>query len=61
MEPLLTIEHVARLVNRSPKTIRRWIKEGAIAFVQLPGGGYGIRRENFENWIDKRTMKPIRY
>ena len=61
MDELLTVNQVAQKLKKSPKTIRRWIKEGTIAFIKLPKSGYLIKEENLERWIDKHTMRPIKY
>lgn len=57
---LLTLKEVAAKLNVKEKTIRNWVSRNWIAFVKLPGGDLRFREENLENWIDQRTVKPVR-
>jgi excisionase family DNA binding protein len=39
---LLTVAQAATLLNVSERTVRRWIADERIPFLELPGGGYRI-------------------
>lgn len=39
---LLTVAQAATLLNVSDRTIRRWINDEKIPFLELPSGGYRI-------------------
>lgn len=36
---LITVQEFARVCRRSPRTVRRWVREGAVTPVRLPSGG----------------------
>ena len=36
--PALTVNQVARQLHTSPRTVQRWIKEGRLRAIRLPGG-----------------------
>jgi len=59
MSNLLTIKQVAEKLNVSIRTIERMQQNGEIAFVKI-GKCVRMREEYLENWIDKRTVKPLR-
>ena len=44
--PLLTTTEVAEACNVEPETVRRWVREGRIAAITLPGGLKRFRRED---------------
>jgi excisionase family DNA binding protein len=58
-EEYLTVNEVAELLKVHRSTVERWIKAGRIVFAKLPGGDVRIKKEFFDNWIDKRTVKAI--
>lgn len=49
MSELLTVSEVAELLRVDDTTVRRWVKQGALEGVMLPGGGvrqgYRIKRK----------------
>lgn len=47
-EPLLTAAEVAAEVRMDPETIRRWVREGKLTAITLPGGHKRFRREDIE-------------
>ena len=50
-EPLLNVREVAELLRVHPLTVRRYISEGALAAVQLPGGYHRVRRQDVEEML----------
>jgi len=42
---LLTVKEYAKLVGRSPSTVRRWIRQKKIRAIKLSNGQYVIPRE----------------
>lgn len=55
---LLTPEEVAAIVKVQARAVREWAKKGKIVFIKLPGGDLRIRKDNFDRWLDNRTVKP---
>jgi excisionase family DNA binding protein len=54
---LLTVSEAANYINISPRTIRRWIDENKIAFINLPGRNLRIKKQWLDGLLDKRTAK----
>ena len=56
LKPFNSVEEVARLADRSAYTVRRWISDGLIEAVRVPGTGPKgrllIRREELKKLID---------
>lgn len=52
-----TVEDVAKYLNISTSTVRKWMDEGKINYIKLPGKGIRFKREWVDGWIDKRTVK----
>lgn len=59
MSTLLTIKQVAEKLQVAEVTVRKWQEQGKIAFIKLPQG-VRIREEWLENWLEKRTVKPVK-
>jgi excisionase family DNA binding protein len=47
-EDLLTIPEVAGILHVSIRTVHRWIADGKLKAVRLPGGRYRIRAADAE-------------
>lgn len=41
---LLTVGEVSRLLRVAGSTVRKWIGEGRVPYIELPGGDYRIPR-----------------
>ncbi len=54
MEPLLTTEEVARMLNTTDATVRRWLRNGTIPAIRVEGE-WRIRRADLEEYIQKNT------
>ena len=52
----LTTEQVAELLQLSVETVRRWIREGDLPVLDLPGrrGGYRVSRTDLDKYIESR-------
>jgi len=54
---LLTVSEVARILRVDDTTVRRWIKQGALAAVELPHvnerTAYRIKREELDKVLGK--------
>jgi excisionase family DNA binding protein len=46
-----TIAEVAEAVRASPRSVRRWIAEGAVQGVQLPGRQWRVPRSEVERLL----------
>lgn len=49
----LTTKEVARLLKVDGDTVRRWCRVGIIGNIRLPGGGYRIKRESFNQMLNQ--------
>jgi len=54
---MLTPEEVGKIVGVQGRAVRDWIKKGYIVFVKLPGGHLRIKQENFDRWLEMKTVK----
>jgi len=59
MEPLLTIDQVAKLLNVSRRTVERLVQKREIYFIKLPGGSLRFKPERLKAWIDNKEVKPL--
>ena len=58
-EELLTVREVASLLRVSESAVRRWIGQGAVPAITLPGGDYRLpRRELFRSFAATRGLDP---
>ena len=51
----LTAPEAARMLRVSVHTIHRYVRDGEISGIQLPGGQYRIRREEIERLLEPRA------
>jgi len=58
MEPLLTVEDVAKILNTSETSVRRWIRRGLLTGIQV-GDQWQIERAELEDFI-RRNKRPKR-
>ena len=68
MNPLFAQEYlrpseVASIVRKNPTTIRRWIKQGFLPAIRLPGhpdkANYLIRREDVEKLLEVTPAESV--
>lgn len=52
-DPILTFSEAARLIGRHRSTIQRWVDQGKIKSMTLPGSRRAVRRSE----IDKILMQ----
>ncbi len=60
MEPMLTVEEVARILNVSEASIRRWLRKGTLAGVQA-GDQWRVSREDLEEYIRRHRNVPTEH
>jgi excisionase family DNA binding protein len=62
MMALLRPAEVARLLNVSGSTVRRWIIDGHLPSIKTPGGQYRIDPRTLDEWMARldqgRTPEP---
>lgn len=46
--PLLTVGEVAEIVRQTPESVRRWVREGRMKAIKLPGGALRIRQSEVD-------------
>ena len=56
-ERLLTVSEAADRLNCRKETIRRYIADGRLPALKLPGGYYRIREEALERCLEAATKK----
>ena len=54
----LTVQDVAKRLQTSEQTIRRWILSGALPAIELVGGQYRIHPDDFAEFLRKRRIRP---
>jgi excisionase family DNA binding protein len=57
MSELLTVSEVARILRVDDTTVRRWVKQGTLEGVLLPGvrrQGYRVKRETLEKLLGEK-------
>ncbi len=57
MSNLLTLQQAADKMNVKLRTLRSWLEQGKITAIKMPNGGWRIREDWLDNWLDKRTVK----
>lgn len=58
MNPALTTEDVARLLNVSSKTIQRKVARREIPFVRLGPRTVRFDPDKIERWLEEQTVYP---
>jgi excisionase family DNA binding protein len=53
---LLTAREVADLLGVSTETALRWVRQGKLPAIRLPGGAIRFREEEVEAWIAGRAI-----
>ena len=56
MDPMMTVEDVAQILNVSEASIRRWLRNGSLTGVRV-GDQWRIERTDLEEFI-KRNKRP---
>lgn len=56
-EELLTVEQAAKLLQVRCETIRRYIKNGHLQALTLPGGDYRLREKDIQRLLRRPTQK----
>ena len=56
-DPLLTTSEVARQLGKSPQTIGRWIADGLLKAVALPGGRLAIRKSIVNQFLGGSALQ----
>jgi excisionase family DNA binding protein len=56
-EELITVEEAARILKVRRETIRRYIKEGHLHALTLPGGDYRLRDSDIQKLLSQNTYK----
>ena len=59
-EELITVEEAANILKVRRETIRRYIKNGHLHALTLPGGDYRLRDSDIEKLLNRNTEKGDR-
>ncbi len=57
-DPILYPSAIAKLCNRHPSTVRRWLYDKLIKPVRIPSGLLGARRSEVEKFIGTTALEP---
>jgi PTS system nitrogen regulatory IIA component len=55
MEPLLTVEEIARYLKVRPSTIYQWTHQGFIPHIKL-GNLVRFRKSRVDEWLEKKAL-----
>lgn len=55
MTGLLTARDVADRLGFSTETILRWVRQGKLPAIRLPGGAIRFREDDLERWLEQRA------
>jgi excisionase family DNA binding protein len=55
MSALMTAREVADLLGVSTETVLRWVRQGKLPAIRLPGGAIRFRRDEIEAWLTERA------
>ena len=53
--PLLTARDVAERLGVSAETVLRWVRDGKLPAIKLPGGAIRVREDEIEAWLKERA------
>jgi excisionase family DNA binding protein len=53
---LLTVREVADLLSVSTETVLRWVRQGKLPAIRLPGGAIRIWESALERWLADRQV-----
>ncbi len=56
-EELITVEDAAKILKVRPETIRRYIKNGHLQALTLPGGDYRLREADIQKLLTRAAQK----
>jgi excisionase family DNA binding protein len=52
---LLTARETSGLLGVSTETVLRWVRQGKLPAIRLPGGAIRFRRDEIEAWLTERA------
>jgi excisionase family DNA binding protein len=52
---LLTAREVADLLGVSTETVLRWVRQGKLPAIKLPGGAVRFREDEVDGWLMERA------
>jgi len=61
IDPLLTVEDVARIVGVKPSTVKTWVHERSIPFIKIGAGKRSPVRfnpESIQRWLEDQESSP---
>lgn len=56
-DPMLTLSEVARQLGKHPSTIGRWVADGLLKAVPLPGGRLAIRKSQVNQFLGGSALQ----
>jgi len=57
IEELVTVEEAAKILKLRRETIRRYIKNGYLKALTLPGGDYRLREKDIQKLLSRPSRK----
>ena len=58
-EELITVEEASKILKVRRETIRRYIKDGHLHALTLPGGDYRLRDSDIQKLLSRNTYKGV--
>ena len=55
MTGLLSAREVADMLGMSPETVLRWVRQGKLPAIRLPGGAIRFREDDLDGWLAERA------
>ena len=59
-EGLITVQEASRILKVRRETIRRYIKNGHLKALTLPGGDYRLRERDIQRLLSRPAQRGIR-
>jgi len=52
---LMTARELADMLGLSPETVLRWVRQGRLPAIRLPGGAIRFREGEVDQWLAERA------
>lgn len=56
----LTPDEIRLELRTTTATVRRWLRDGELPYVELPSGDRIVAREDLDRWLRQRRVEVLR-